>query len=311
MTDFMAGIDVAQAHLDVAIPLEKPRRFAYDEDGLRELTAHLKHRRITHAVMEATGGLHYTVATGLEESGLAVAVVNPRQVRDFARASGQLAKNDRLDAAVLLRYGQTMRPAFKPQKQDRRLRELVARRRQYVDMLARERQRVRRVHDAWIRKDSAETVAFLKARIHQVEQLLKGHVQACETHRTRQALMTSVPGIGRATAHVLLADMPELGTLSDKQAAALAGLAPFCHDSGSFQGKRSIRGGRKTVRQALYMAALVAMRHNPLLKAYYEKLRGKGKAPKTAITAVMRKLIIIVNAILLKQTPWQCPQLQA
>jgi transposase len=305
MTEFMAGIDIAQAHVDVALPGRRVRRFVYDDLGLDSLIAYLKDHYITHVVMEATGGLQYQAAITLEEAGLLVAVINAWHVRSFARAAGQLAKNDRLDAEMILRYGQAMRPNFRSQRQDKRLRELVTRRRQYVGMLARERLHVLRIKDAWIRKDSGTLIAVFERRIRQIEQLLKAHIACSEAYRNRHALMTSVPGIGDNTAFVLQAEMPELGTLSPEQAASLAGLAPVCRESGTMQGKRFIYGGRKPVRDALYMAAVVASRWNPPLRAHYNKLRANGKATKVALTAIMRKLIILLNAILMKQTPWQ------
>jgi transposase len=260
----------------------------------------------TLIVLEATGGLEVPLTGALAAAGLPVVVINPRQVRDFARATGQLAKTDRLDAQILARFAKAIRPPVRavPDAQTQALAALVARRRQLIEMLTAEKNRLRlavrplqerlQAHIMWLEKELAATNTDLKRTI-----------QGSPVWREKDDLLRSVPGVGPVLVTTLFANLPELGTLSRKEVAALAGVAPFPRDSGTLKGRRTIWGGRAHVRSALYMAALVATRRNPTIRAFYQRLCQAGKAKKLALTACMRKLLTILNAMLTNGTPWR------
>jgi transposase len=308
-TPVTVGIDVAKAHLDVAVrPSGEQWQAPNDEGGAAALVARLAPLGPALVVLEATGGLERLAAAALAAAGLPVAVVNPRQVRDFAKAVGQLAKTDALDAQLLARFADAVRPAPRPvpDAAQQELAALLARRRQVVGMLTAERQRLGTALPA-VRARVRAHVRWLERELAAVDDDLGGALQASPVWREREDLLRSVPGVGPVVALTLLAELPELGTLDRKRIAALVGLAPLNADSGTRRGKRLVWGGRSRVRAALYMAALVATRYNPVLRAFYQRLLAAGKAKKVALTACMHKLLLILNAIVHARTPWRQP----
>ena len=258
-------------------------------------------------MLEATGGFEATVAAALSAAGLPLVVVNPRQVRDFARATGRLAKTDRLDAEAIARFAEAVQPEPRPLPDEaaRHLGELVARRRQIVEMIGSESQRRRQLRDAKLVRRVDAHLAWLHKELASIETDLGDAVRNSPAWRAAEELLVSVPGIGPTSARLLIAELPELGRLDRRQIASLVGVAPLNRDSGAFRGRRMIMGGRADVRTALYMPTVTAIRHNPALKALYLRLTGRGKPAKVALTAAMRKLLTILNAILRSQTPWQ------
>lgn len=301
------GVDVAKRHLDVATsPATVATRFAHDEAGLSALVPHVRALGPALVVMEATGGYEADVAATLALAAVPVAVVNPRQVRDFAKALGRLAKTDTLDADVLARFAAHVQPEPRPlpdaAHQD--LTALVARRRQLVEMLTAERHRLAVARDR-VKRDVQTHIHFLEQRLKAANTDLRECVQASPVWRAQDNLLQSVPGIGPTTAATLIADLPELGRLSRRQLAALVGVAPLNRDSGLRRGPRVTWGGRATVRAPLYMATRVAVRCNPVIRAFYQRLRAAGKAPKVADVAAMHKLLTILNAMVKAQRPWQ------
>jgi len=302
------GIDVAKERLDVHVrPGGEAFAVARDHDGLADLAGRLRVLSPALVVLEATGGFEVTVAAALSSAGLPLAVVNPRQIRDFARATGKLAKTDALDAAAIAHFAEAVHPEPRPlpDAQAQELGELVARRRQVVEMVVAERNRGRQLHSPRLRKRIERHLDTLQKELAEIEADLDDSIRGTPVWRDKEDLLTSVPGVGSKIARILIAELPELGMLDRKRIAALAGLAPFNRDSGTLRGRRTIWGGRSGVRSALYMAALVASRHNPLIAAFYRRLRAAGKPPKLALTACMRKLLTILNAILRDQRPWQ------
>ena len=305
-TPCYVGLDVAKAHLDLACrPLAPPQRFVHDDAGLAALVAYLQPLAPTLIVLEATGGYEADVAAALALAGLPVAVVNPRQVRDFARATGRLAKTDALDAAVLAQFAEAVKPEPRPlpDAAHQALAALVARRRQLVEMLTAERNRVP-LATGTVRDDLQVHIHFLQQRLKQADDDVQTLLRTSPLWRAAERLLRSIPGIGPTTAAVFLAERPELGTLSHRALAALVGVAPLNADSGTRSAPRTIWGGRAGVRGALYMATLVATRWNPVINAFYRRLRDAGKPPKVALVAAMRKLLTILNAIMRSQQPW-------
>ena len=308
MEQMFVGIDVAKDRLDVHVrPSGEAFSVARDGKGLDELVARLRKLGVALIVVEATGGFETTVAGALCAAGLPLAVVNPRQVRAFARATGRLAKTDALDAAVIAHFAEAVRPEARPvpDAQAQALGELVTRRRQIVEMMTAERNRRKRLTNRRMIKSIDRLLKALQRELSDLEADLDETIRETPAWRETENLLKSVPGIGDITARVLIADLPELGTLDRKKIAALVGVAPFNRDSGTLRGKRTIWGGRANVRAALYMAALVASQHNPILRCFYQRLLKAGKPKKLALTAVMRKLLTILNAIVRDQTPWQ------
>ena len=308
MERIVVGIDVAKQQVDVHVrPQGDAFRSATDEAGLTELIERLQELRPTLVVLEATGGYEVPVAAALGSAGLPVAVVNPRQVRDYARATGQLAKTDTLDARMLARFGEAVQPAVRPlpDAQARLLGALVARRRQLVEMLAAESNRHRQVHERQVRELIAAHLEWLRQALKALEGELHDTIRTTPLWRERENLLTSVPGVGDVTARTLIAELPELGQLDRRRIAALVGVAPLNRDSGTFRGRRMIGGGRATVRHVLYMAALTAIRWNPPLAAFYQRLITAGRPAKVALVAAMRKLLVILNAIVRDGRPWQ------
>jgi transposase len=301
------GLDVSKAQIDLAtVPVQAPHAFPHTEAGLTALVAHLQTPPPTLVVLEATGGYETDVATALALAGVPLAVVNPRQVRDFAKALGRLAKTDALDAQVLADFAARVQPAPRPlpDTAHQALAALVTRRRQLVEMLTAERNRLGLAHGR-IRHSLQTHIHYLEQELKATNDAIRTALHASPVWRATEQLLRSVPGIGPATASVLLVELPELGHASSRQLAALAGVAPFNCDSGTARGQRHIWGGRTSVRAALYMATLVATRWNPVIRAFYQRLRHAGKPPKVAIVAAMRKLLTILNAIVKAQRPWQ------
>lgn len=301
------GIDVSKSHWDVAITGQKSVcRFAADAEGYQQLLAMLSPLQVERVCLEATGGWERALVAGLHEQGLPLSVVNPRQVRDFARAQGQLAKTDRIDARVIAQFAALMQPTphEKPSENQEKLRSLRARRQQVVDMLTQEKNRLATQPDRDARRSVQEAIDFYQRQLKTLDEQIRQVVQLDPDFRQRLSLLVSVPGVGQTTAAALMADLPELGQLNRREAARLAGLAPINRDSGTLRGKRMIGGGRATVRKGLYMATLVATKHNPVIRDFYQQLLKRGKAKMTALTACMRKLLLILNAILKQNKPW-------
>jgi transposase len=308
MEQIFVGIDVAKDRLDVHLrPAGETFFVVRDAAGVGDLVSRLEALAPSLVVMEATGGFEVTVAAALGAAGLPLAVVNPRQIRDFARASGKLAKTDSLDAAVIAHFAEALRPEVRPIPDDqaRLLGELVARRRQIVEMMTAERNRRRQLTSKRLIKSVERLLDALQRELSELENELDDTIRGTPAWRDAENLLTSVPGVGGTVARTLLAELPELGRLDRKAIAALVGVAPFNRDSGTLRGKRTVWGGRASVRSTLYMAALVASHHNPVLAAFYQRLVQAGKPKKLALTAVMRKLITILNAMLRDNRPWQ------
>lgn len=302
------GIDVSKDRLDVHVqPSGEAFAVARQGDGLDQLVERLRALPAALVVLEATGGYETIVAAALAAAALPLVVVNPRQIRDFARAAGRLAKTDRLDAQIIARFAEAMRPEPRPvpDAAAQVLGELVARRRQIVEMIGAENNRRRHLTHKRVLRGMARILAELQAQLSEIEREIDDSVRGTPTWRDKEDLLKTVPGIGSTIARTLIAELPELGSLDRRKIASLAGLAPFNRDSGTLRGRRAIAGGRSTVRAALYMAVMVAIRHKLPLAQTYNHLRQAGKAPKAAITACMRKLITILNAILRDQKPWQ------
>lgn len=301
------GIDVASSHVDVCVrPSGEAKRFA-TEDGLEDLVAFVGSHSPTLVVMEATGGYETPIAAAIAMAGVAVAIVNPRQIRDFAKATGRLAKTDTLDAAAIAHFADAVRPTARPMPdtETSELTELVVRRRQLIDMRVAEQNRLRVNASAKTKKDLTEHIKWLQKRIKDHDRDILERVRSSTLWREKDDLMQSFPGIGSVTSATMLTCLPELGTLDRRAIASLVGIAPYNCDSGKMRGKRMIWGGRADVRAVLYMAARSAVRFNPELSEMYKRLVAKGKAKKLATVACMRKMLTILNAILRDATPWQ------
>jgi transposase len=307
------GIDVSKAQLDVCVrPLASRESFANDEVGIRTLVKGLGKLQPTLIVLEATGGVERHVVRALASEELPVVVVNPRQVRDFAKATGQLAKTDRIDAEVLARFGEAVRPELRPlpDVSSQELRALVARRRQITEMIVAESNRLSGASKR-VRKRIDAHIRWLEAELDRADKDLDQNIAQSPIWREKEDLLKSVPGIGPVISRTLLAELPELGRCNRKQIAALVGVAPLNWDSGTLRGRRTIWGGRSAVRAALYMAALVASRRNAVIQDFYRRLRNTGKAPKVALVACMRKLLTILNAMIKHKTHWSLNTVQA
>lgn len=302
------GIDVAKASMDVAVHQSQQRwSFSNDDEGIGKAVCCLREVAPALIVMEATGGIELPIAAALAAAGLPVAVVNPRQVRDFARATGKLAKTDAIDAQVIAHFAAALKPTPHPLPgaQAQEFDALLTRRRQVVEMLTAEKNRLSSAPSKAVREHIKAHIGWLERELANINSDLGRRVRQSPVWREKDALLRSVPGVGPVLSFTFLADLPELGALDRKQIAALVGVAPLNQDSGTMRGKRAIWGGRATVRATLYMSALAATRYNPVIRAFYRRLCAAGKAKKVALTACMRKLLTILNAIVKHQTPWE------
>jgi transposase len=302
------GIDVSKATLDFAQSSDVPvKRFSNDDQGHQELLKQLPPVGTCLIVLEATGGLEKGVVFQLVEAGHVVAVVNPRQVRDFAKALGILAKTDKIDAQVIARFGEQVRPrsiAKIHEKQDE-LDQLVTRRRQLLTTRTAEKNRKEIASSRVVRTSIQQSLNYLGKEILGIEKEISRLVNSDDQWKGKAEILTSAPGIGEVTSATLIAELPELGELNRQEIAALVGLVPFNRDSGTMRGKRTIFGGRESVRSVLYMATLAAQRFNPVIAQFSERLKSKGKAPKVVIVACMRKLLILLNTMVKNNTPWK------
>jgi len=306
MSEIYVGIDVSKDTLDVAVrPGGQTWSTTNDLEGIDELVPRLVAMAPVLIVMEATGGLELPVGSQLAIAGLAVAIVNPRQVRDFARATGRLAKTDSLDAQVLAHFAEAMQPEPRPLPDPDRLvlDDLVARRRQMVEMLTAERNRLHRARRV-VRPRIEAHIQWLQKELESLDDDLEAFIHQSPLWREQENLLQSVPGVGPVVARTLLAHLPELGKLNRKEIAALVGVAPLNRDSGHYRGRRTIWGGRASVRSALYMSALVATRYNPVIAEVYQRLLAAGKEKKVALVACMRKLLVILNAMVKTGQHW-------
>ncbi len=306
------GIDVSKAHLDVCMrPSGERKQVANNNEGITGLVEWIQPQQPSLIVLEATGGYEMAVTAGLVSAGLPVAVINPRQARDFAKSIGKLAKTDKIDAAMLARFADAIRPEPRslPDEQTQVLQATLVRRRQLIDMLVAEKSRLPLTY-ATLKARVKEHITWLEDELAQIDQELRQQLEASPVWREKEDLLRSFKGVGPVTSTTLLADLPELGQLNRKKIAALVGVAPFNCDSGKMKGKRMIWGGRACVRNALYMAAISASRFNPVIKHFYDRLIKAGKLHKVAIVACMRKMLTILNAMIRSGKPWQ-PNLAA
>ncbi len=307
MENITVGIDVAKDRLDVAVrPSGEIFMAERTAAGIEHLIARLLQLAPKIVALEATGGYETIAAAAFASAGLPVVVVNPAQTRAFAKAIGQRAKTDPIDAAVIARFAEATKPDVRPlpDEETRLLADLVARRRQIVEMIGAERQREKRATAKSLKKSIARLVKALEKELSSADTDIGDAMRASPVWREKEDLLASVPGVGPAIARTLIAELPELGRLNRKEIAALAGLAPFTRQSGQWRGKSFIGGGRTSVRTALFMGAMVAKKHNPVLKVFFERLVAAGKPKMVALIAVARKLLIILNAILRDQKPW-------
>jgi len=306
ITPLFIGIDVSKARLDIAVrPSGESESVTNDKVAIEALVQRWEKLQPALIVLEATGGIERPLTRALASAQLPVVVVNPRQVRDFAKATGQLAKTDSIDALVLARFGEAVRPALRPLPDEVtvELRALIARRRQITDMMVAERNRLSAASKS-VRKRIDAHIRWLEAELGRADNDLDQSIRQSSIWQENEDLLRTVPGIGPVISRTLLAELPELGQLNRKQIAALVGIAPLNCDSGTLRGRRAIWGGRASVRAVLYMAALVASRRNALIRAFYKRLRDGGKAPKVALVACMRKLLTILNAMIKHRTRW-------
>ena len=305
--EIYVGVDVSKYRLDVAArPSADVWEVRYDESGIEELVLALRSVKPTMVLLEASGGLELRLVSALAVASLPVVVVNPRQVRDFARATGKLAKTDALDAKVLAHFAEAVRPPARPlpDADIQAISSLLARRHQVVSMLVSEKNRLGSCADA-VRPRIQAHIAWLEQEVSDLDEGLRQSLRDSPLWQEKNNLLRSVPGVGEQVSFALLAYLPELGSLNRRQIASLVGVAPFNRDSGSLRGKRMVWGGRARVRSVLYMGALVASRYNPTIKAFYERLLEAGKPKKVALTACMRKLLTILNSMIKHGSPWR------
>jgi transposase len=301
------GIDVCKGSLDVAVrPVKTSWTVSNDEEGICALADRLRELKPTMVVLEATGGLQIPLVAALGQAKLPVVVVNPRQVRDFAKATGRLAKTDAIDAEVIAHFGEAVRPEVRPLKdaEAQELTDLLARRRQLVDMLTAEKNRLGTARKR-VRKDIQEHITWLEKRLKDVNADLSKSIKKTPAWRQKDEILQSTPGVGPVLSVTLLAGLPELGSLNRREVAHLVGVAPLNRDSGQYKGKRSVWGGRADVRSVLYMSTLAAVRCNPVIRAFYQRLTAAGKEHKVALTACMRKLLVILNTMVKTGAAWR------
>lgn len=310
-TTYYVGIDVSKRTLDVAIlPTKEHFVVANDEGGIDELLGKLAQvSGVLLVVLEASGGFERPLAVALAASGVALFVVNPRQARDFAKATGRLAKTDALDALVLAHFAEAIRPTPRaiPDKEAREFQEILARRRQIVRMTTAEKNRLGASSSKAVSGRIKAHIKWLEKELSRTDRDLDDTIENSPTLKGNEALLKSVPGVGPVLCRTLLAELPELGSLSPRELSALVGVAPLNRDSGTLRGPRRVWGGRARVREALYMGALIASRFNPAIKEFYERLVEAGKPKKVALVACMRKLLVILNAVMRDRTHWRCP----
>jgi transposase len=301
------GIDISKDSLDVhLLPAGRKRQFDHNTDGIAALVKWLRNKNPQRIVLEATGGYERVLAAELAAAQLPVVMVNPRQTRDFAKALGLLAKTDDIDAEGLALFAEKIQPQLRPipTEQQQAIKELVARRRQLTKMHAAELNRITRVGSAGVRLSIEHILEALQRQRQEVDDQLDRHIRSTDVDKQKDDLLQSVPGIGPKTSRMLLICLPELGDLNRQQIASLVGLAPMNHDSGKHRGQRKIRGGRAHVRSALYMAAFNARQTNPIIRNFFQRLRDAGKAYKVAMTACMRKLLLILNTMVKTNQHW-------
>lgn len=302
------GIDVSKDFLDLDVyPDPQPQRVANDAQGHAHIVQLCRRLKVACTVLEASGGYQQAVVAELAAAGLPVCVVNPRQARDFAKATGRLAKTDALDAAGLAHFGHALQPTCRPipDEKVREFQHILARRRQLIDMRTAELNRRQQARSATVRESIHAVIQLLDEQLRDQDRHLDNLLKACPLWKEQEEILKSVPGVGDQTARTLLAELPELGKASRQELAALVGVAPLNCDSGLFRGQRNIHGGRAAVRKALYMATLVASRHNPLIRSFYQRLLAAGKKTKVALVACMHKLLTILNAMLRTRTAWK------
>jgi transposase len=301
------GIDVAKQYFDLhCLKTGQDQRMENSTDGIRQCVALCSKIHPELIVMEATGGYELTLASTLQSEGFAVAIVNPRRIRDFARAAGQIAKTDTLDARIIARFAATLQPMPTEQinENTQKLKAMVARRNQLVGLHTAESNRLEHANTRNIQRSIAAVLKVIQAQLKNIDRQIEEHIRNTPQLQQRAENIDSVPGIGPTTAHMLVTELPELGQLNRRQIAALVGIAPIARDSGTFRGKRMTGGGRKNIRSRLFMPTLVAVRHNPVLKAYYTRLVSQGKCKMVALVAAMRKMICILNAMLKNNQKW-------
>jgi len=306
-TQVFVGLDVSKRRLDVAVR-PQGRHFVTpnDERGIKQLVKRLAALKPHLIVLEASGGYEFLVIAALAEAQLPVALINPQAVRKFAGATGRLAKTDKIDAQVLAHFAEALRPEPRPlpDQAHQVLKAALKRRQQVVKMMGQEENRLEKTFIAAVRRDIQEHLTWLRRRLEELNRDIDDLIRQSPLWRERDRLFQSVPGIGPVVSRAVIAQLPEVGTLPGKKAVALAGLAPYNRDSGHFRGKRMIRGGRSYLRRMLYMAAVVASRYNPVIRAFYQRLVAAGKPKKLALTACMRKLVLILNAMVKHHQPW-------
>lgn len=308
MKNVFVGIDIAKDTLDIhVLPSNENWTSRHNEHGITDTVTSLTGLAPECIVLEATGGLETTLAVALTSAGLPVAIVNPRQIRDFARAMGRLAKTDSIDAEVIALFAEKVTPECRPMPSadEMALKELITRRRQLIDIRTMEKNRQQGILSQQVIDSIATHIDYINAELNEIDREIKQFIEASPVWRVRENLLTSVPGVGNRTAEMIISSLPEIGSLNRREVAALAGLAPINRDSGTFRGRRVIGGGRAVVRSQLYMAALSAIRCNDVIREYYNRLIARGKVFKVAITACMRKLLTIINAIIRDSRPWQ------
>jgi transposase len=301
-----AGVDISKDYLDVTIvDSDKMWRFTNNQVGIKKVIKVFQEMASIMVVFESTGGLEISLWLALNQAGINAAPINPRQIRHFAQAKGKLAKTDNIDAQIIAQYGQAMKPNPQLVPDTQELKELMARRSQIVEMIASEKSRLKAARQKLIKQDIQDHIDWLQKRIHETDKELIRAIDDNPVLQEKAKLLRSTPGVGPTTTAALLIQLPELGTLNRHEVAALAGVAPLNRDSGRMRGKRTVWGGRASVRGILYMSALVATRYNPVISAFYRRLCAEGKAKKVAITACMRKLLIILNSMIKHKTLWQ------
>jgi transposase len=307
VNEIFVGIDVSKHHLDVSVrPTGEEFHVGNNDEGFAEIVERIKTISPDLIVLEATGGYETAVASALGIAGHPIAIVNPRQARDFAKSLGRLAKTDRIDAAMLAHFGEATRPEPRklPDEQSILLQSLLCRRRQVIEMLVAEKNRHGVIHKSQ-KSRVKEHIVWLEREKAKLDEELREQIQQSPIWREKEQLLRSVPGVGEVLVTTLFAELPELGQINRKKIAALVGVAPFNCDSGKMRGKRAIWGGRAAVRNALYMAALSATRYNPVIRAHYQHLLEEGKPKKVALVACMRKLLTILNAMIRTMKPWE------